>query len=147
MSDHKKSSSGSSQAERKAFRDLDAREAMAEYDRAQTAFHDNHERLRSERLVRFERLAREAADPAGGKLVVPTPQLPDDTPIDKLQLTTRIREALHAGGLRTVGEIRDKSDQQLLSIRDLGSGSVAHLRASLSVTPVRAVRQAENSDA
>jgi DNA-directed RNA polymerase alpha subunit len=140
MSDHKKSSSGSSQAERKAFRDLDAREAMAEYDRAQTAFHDNHERLRSERL------AREAADPAGGKLVVPTPQLPDDTLIDKLQLTTRIREALHAGGLRTVGEIRDKSDQQLLAIRDLGSGSVAHLRASLSVTPVRAVRQAENPD-
>ena len=140
MSDPKKPSSGSSQAERKAFRDLDAREAMAEYDRAQTAFHDNHERLRSERL------AREAADPAGGKLVVPTPQLPDDTPIDKLQLTTRIREALHAGGLRTVGEIRDKSDQQLLSIRDLGSGSVAHLRASLSVTPVRAVRQAENPD-
>ena len=140
MSDPKKPSSGSSQAERKAFRDLDAREAMAEYDRTQTAFHDNHERLRSERL------AREAADPAGGKLVVPTPQLPDDTPIDKLQLTTRIREALHAGGLRTVGEIRDKSDQQLLAIRDLGSGSVAHLRASLSVTPVRAVTQAENSD-
>ena len=140
MSDHKKSSPSSSQAERKAFRDLDAREAMAEYDRAQTAFHDNHERLRSERL------AREAADPAGGKLVVPTPQLPDDTPIDKLQLTARIREALHAGGLRTVGEIRGKSDQQLLSIRDLGSGSVAHLRASLSVAPVRAVTQAENSD-
>jgi DNA-directed RNA polymerase alpha subunit len=140
MSDHKKSSSGSSQAERKAFRDLDAREAMAEYVRAQTAFHDNRERLRSERL------AREAADPAGGKLVVPTPQLPDGTPIDNLQLTTRIREALHAGGLRTVGEIRDKSDQQLLAIRDLGSGSIAHLRASLGVTPVHAVRQPENSD-
>ena len=140
MSDHKKSSSGSSQAERKAFRDIDAREAMAEYDRAQTAFHDNLERLRSERL------AREAADPAGGKLVVPTPQLPDDTPIDKLQLTARIREALQAGGLRTVGEIRDKSDQQLLAIRDLGSGSIAHLRASLGVTPVHAVRQPENSD-
>lgn len=140
MSDHKKSSSGSSQAERKSFRDLDAREAMAEYDRARTAFHDNRERLKSERL------AREAADPAGGKLVVPTPRLPDDTPIEKLQLTTRMREALHAAGLRTVGEIRDKSDQQLLAIRDLGSGSIAHLRASLGVTPVHAVRQAENSD-
>jgi DNA-directed RNA polymerase alpha subunit len=140
MNDHKKSSSGPSQAERKAFRDLDARDAMAEYDRAQTAFHDNRERLRSERL------AREAADPAGGKPMVPTPQLPDDTPIDKLQITTRIREALHAGGLRTVGEIRDKSDQQLLAIRDLGSGSIAHLRASLGVTLVHPVRQPENSD-
>jgi len=113
---------------------------MAEYDRAQTAFHDNRERLKSERL------AREAADPAGGKLVVPTPQLPDDTPIEKLRLTTRMREALHAGGLRTAGEIRDKSDQQLLAIRDLGSGSIAHLRASLGMTPVHAARQAENSN-
>jgi hypothetical protein len=52
MSDQKKPGSGSSQAERRAFR-----------------------------------------DPAGGKLVMPTPQLPDDTPIDKLRLTTRMREA------------------------------------------------------
>src|SRR5882757_5592327 len=125
MGDQKKSSSGSSQAERKAFRDLDAREAMAEHDRSQMAFHDNRERLRSERL------AREAADPAGGKLVTPTPQLPDDTPIEKLRLTARVREAFRAAGLKTVGEIREKSDQQLLTIRDLGSGSIAHLRASL----------------
>jgi hypothetical protein len=64
---------------------------MAEHERTRTAFNDNRERLRSERL------AREAADPAGGKLVMPTPQLPDDTPIDKLRLTTRMREALHPG--------------------------------------------------
>jgi DNA-directed RNA polymerase alpha subunit len=140
MSDQKTSSSGSSQAERKAFRDLEAREAMAEHQRTRTAFNDNLERLRSERLV------REAADPAGGKSVIPTPQLPDDTPIDKLRLTTRMREALHTRGIRTVGEIREKSDQQLLSIRDLGKGSVAHLRASLGVASVHVVRQAENSD-
>jgi hypothetical protein len=87
MNDQKKPGSGSSQAERRAFRDLEAREAMAEHGRTRTAFHDNRERLRSERL------AREAADPAGGKLVMPTPQLPDETPIDKLRLTTRMREA------------------------------------------------------
>src|SRR6266567_2607798 len=137
MSNQKNPSSGSSLAERKAFRDLDAREAMAEHDKTQAAFHDNRERLRSERL------AREAADPAGGKLVIPTPQLPDDTPIDKLRLTTRMREALRAEGLKTVGEIREKSDQQLLTIRDLGSGSIAHLRASLGMESVRVVRQAE----
>ena len=140
MSDQKRSSSGSSQAERKAFRDLEAQEAMAEHERTRTAFNDNRERLRSEWL------AREAADPAGGKLMMPTPQLPDDTPIDKLRLPTRIREALRAEGLKTVGEIREKSDQQLLSIRDLGRGSVAHLRAFLGVTSVHVVRQAENSD-
>jgi DNA-directed RNA polymerase alpha subunit len=75
---------------------------------------------------------------------MPTPQLPDDTPIDKLRLATRMREALRAEGLKTVGEIREKSDRELLTIRDLGSGSIAHLRASLGVAPV--ARQAESSD-
>jgi hypothetical protein len=140
MSGQKKTTSGSSQAERKAFRDLDAQEAMAEHEQTQAAFNDNRERLRSERL------AREAADPAGGKLVAPTPQLPDDTPIDRLRLTARMREALRAAGLTTVGEIREKSDQQLLSIRDLGRDSLDHLRASLGVTSVHAVRRAANSD-
>ena len=140
MSVQKKPNSGSSQAERKAFRDLDAREAMAEHDRTQAAFNDNRERLRAERL------ARETADPAGGRLVKPTPQLPDDTPIDTLRLTTRMREALRAEGLKTVGEIREKSDRQLLTIRDLGNGSIAQLRASLGVASVRVVRQAESSD-
>jgi len=91
MSDQRKPSSGSSQAERKAFRGLEAQEAMAEHARTRTAFNENRERLRSERL------AREVADAAGGKLVMPTPQLPDDTPLDKLRLTTRMREALHPG--------------------------------------------------
>jgi DNA-directed RNA polymerase alpha subunit len=140
MTVQKKPSSGSSQAERKAFRDLDAREAMAEHDRTQAAFNDNRERLRAERL------ARETADPAGGRSVVPTPQLPDDTPIDTLRLTTRMREALRAEGLKTVGEIREKSDQQLLTIRDLGNGSIAQLRASLGLASVRVARQAESSD-
>jgi len=140
MSAQKKPNSGSSQAERKAFRDLDAREAMAEHDRTQAAFNDNRERLRAERL------ARETADPAGGRLVKPTPQLPDDTPIDTLRLTTRMREALRAEGLKTVGEIREKSDRQLLTIRDLGNGSIAQLRASLGLASVRVARQAESSD-
>jgi DNA-directed RNA polymerase alpha subunit len=140
MSGQKKPSSGSSQAERKALRDLEAQEAMAEHERTRTAFNENHERLKSERL------AREAADPAAGELVMPTPQLPDDTPIDKLRLTTRMREALRAEGLKTVGEIREKSDRQLLSIRGLGTGSIAHLRASLGVTSIHVERQAEHSD-
>ena len=140
MSVQKNPNSGSSQAERKAFRDLDARAAMAEHDRAQAAFNDNRERLRAERL------ARETADPAGGRLVKPTPQLPDDTPIETLRLTTRMREALRAEGLKTVGEIREKSDRQLLTIRDLGNGSIAQLRASLGLASVRVARQAESSD-
>jgi DNA-directed RNA polymerase alpha subunit len=57
-----------------------------------------------------------------------------------------MREALRAEGLKTVGEIREKSDRQLLTIRDLGNGSIAQLRASLGVASVRVVRQSESSD-
>ena len=54
---------------------------------------------------------------------------------------------MHPECLKTVGGIRKESDKQLLSIRDLGRGSIAHLTASLGVTSVHVVRQAENSDA
>jgi DNA-directed RNA polymerase alpha subunit len=57
-----------------------------------------------------------------------------------------MREALLAEGLKTVGEIRKKSDQQLLGIRDLGKGSVDHLRGSLGATSVPVMRQAATSD-
>ncbi|WP_454616618.1 hypothetical protein [Bradyrhizobium cenepequi] len=36
----------------KAFREMDAKVAMSEYERNQKAFHANRERLRSERLAR-----------------------------------------------------------------------------------------------
>jgi hypothetical protein len=54
-----------SQAERearKAFRQVDAKKAMTEYETGQKAFHANRERLKAERL------AREAAGtPVAGK--------------------------------------------------------------------------------
>jgi hypothetical protein len=37
---------------RKAFRQVDAKEAMTEYETAQKAFHANRERLKAERLAR-----------------------------------------------------------------------------------------------
>jgi len=56
-------------------------------------------------------------------------------------------KGMHPECLKTVGGIRKESDKQLLSIRDLGRGSIAHLTASLGVTSVHVARQAENSDA
>jgi DNA-directed RNA polymerase alpha subunit len=53
---------------------------------------------------------------------------------------------LRAEGLKTVGEIRARSDRQLLVIRDLGNGSIAQLRASLGLASVRVAKQAESSD-
>jgi hypothetical protein len=42
-----------------------------------------------------------------GSQLNPTPELPDDTPIDFIQFSTRIHKALVAAGLKTIGEIRE----------------------------------------
>jgi hypothetical protein len=63
-------------------------------------------------------------------LIDPTPELPDDTPIDRVRFPTRIRNVLAASGLKTVGEVRDVTDETLLSFQDLGHGSIKHLRTT-----------------
>jgi hypothetical protein len=37
---------------RKAFRDVEAKKAMTEHEKAEKAFHENRERLKRERLAR-----------------------------------------------------------------------------------------------
>ena len=66
----------------------------------------------------------------------PTPELPDDTRIDDVRFSTRIRKALNAAGLKTVGDVREASDKTLLSLQDLGQSSVDHLRKSLGFAAV-----------
>jgi DNA-directed RNA polymerase alpha subunit len=61
----------------------------------------------------------------------PTPELPNDTPIDRVRFPARIQNVLVAAGLKTVGEVRETSDETLLSFQDFGKGSVAHLRETL----------------
>jgi DNA-directed RNA polymerase alpha subunit len=73
-------------------------------------------------------------------LIDPTPELPDDTPIDCVRFPTRIRNVLAAAGLKTVGEVRDTADKTLLSFQDLGHGSIKHLRSSLGLTSRVGVR-------
>jgi hypothetical protein len=58
----------------------------------------------------------------------PTPELRDDTPISEVEFPVRIRTVLLAAGLKTVGEVRETSDEILLSFQDLGKASVAHFR-------------------
>ena len=70
----------------------------------------------------------------------PTPELPDDTPLDSVELPRRIRNVLAAEGLKTVGDIREASDAMLLSLQDLGKGSVAHLRETLGLPSTDGVR-------
>ncbi len=53
-------------------------------------------------------------------MLEPTPELPDDTQLDNVELPARVRNVLTAAGLKTVGEVREISDETLLSFQDLG---------------------------
>ena len=70
----------------------------------------------------------------------PTPELPDDTPIREVRFPTRINNALFAAGLKTVGEVRETSDEALLALPDFGKTSVAHLRKTLGLPSCDGVR-------
>jgi hypothetical protein len=67
------------------------------------------------------------------ELIDPTPGLPDDTPTDRIRFPTRIRKVWQSKKLKTVGEIRDASDKMLMTLPDLGRGSIAFLRKTLGM--------------
>jgi DNA-directed RNA polymerase alpha subunit len=61
----------------------------------------------------------------------PTPELRDKTPTREVGFPSRIKNALFAAGLKTVGEVRETSDEALLSLPNFGKASVAYLRETL----------------
>jgi DNA-directed RNA polymerase alpha subunit len=65
--------------------------------------------------------------------VDPPPGLPDDTLIADVRFPTRIRNVLAAAGLKTVGEVRETTDETLLSLQDFVSVSVKYLRETLGL--------------
>jgi DNA-directed RNA polymerase alpha subunit len=65
------------------------------------------------------------------ELLDATPELPDDTPLDRVRLTTRIQTFLRIHGLKTVGDVLVASDERLISFPKLGPRSVDHLRKTL----------------
>jgi DNA-directed RNA polymerase alpha subunit len=95
--------------------------------------------LNKRRLVELG-LKAKAREAAAVPMLYPAPELPDDTPIENVRFSTRVRNALTTAGLKTVGEIREASDAMLLSLRDLGKGSVAHLRETLGLRSMDGVR-------
>ena len=132
MSRNEKSTDpGLSVAERKVLRGQEAQEAIADHESAQKAFNENRERLREERLIR---------EATAGPMLYPTPELPDDTLIENVRFSTRVRNALNAAGMRTIGEVRETSDDNLLSLPDLGPGSIAYLRETLGLPSTDGVR-------
>ena len=72
-----------------------------------------------------------AQDAATGTKLSPAPELPGSTPIERVEFPTRIRNALNSAGTISIGDVREASDALLLSLPDLGSGSVAFLRERL----------------
>jgi DNA-directed RNA polymerase alpha subunit len=73
-------------------------------------------------------------------MLEPTPELPDDTLISHIEFPARIRTVLALAGLETVGEVRETSDEILLSFQDIGKASVAHLRETLGLPSTDGVR-------
>jgi DNA-directed RNA polymerase alpha subunit len=66
-------------------------------------------------------------------LLEPTTDLPDDIPLDRVRLPTRIRNVLLSAGVRTIGEVREATDATLTSFPNMGRGSVRWLRDHVSV--------------
>jgi DNA-directed RNA polymerase alpha subunit len=77
----------------------------------------------------------------------PTPELPDNTLISQVRLPTRILNVLTVAGLSTVGEVREASDRMLLSLPDLGSSSLIHIRETLGLPSRDGVRPLVGSKA
>jgi DNA-directed RNA polymerase alpha subunit len=127
----KSTDAGLSNAERKDLRSREAKEAIADHEQAQRASNANRERLREERL------AREAA---AGPMVARAPELPDDTPIERVIFPARIQNALRAVSLKTVGEVREVSDEALIGLPDFGRGSLDDLREKLGLPSEDGVR-------
>jgi hypothetical protein len=61
-------------------------------------------------------------------LLNPSPSLPDDTLLDAVALPTRIKTAFAINGLKTVGDVRETTNANLLSFRDFGRGSLTFCR-------------------
>jgi hypothetical protein len=70
----------------------------------------------------------------------PTPDLPDKTPTREVRFPLRIKNALFAAGLKTVGEVRQIPDQALLALPDFEMASIAILRNTLGLPSTGGVR-------
>jgi DNA-directed RNA polymerase alpha subunit len=127
-----------SAVQRKTLRAREAQEAVADHEQSQKSFQKNRERFR------VERLAREAAE---GPMIPPTPELADDTPIERVIFSTRIQNALRAADVKTVGEVRETSDRTLISLPDFGRGSLSEIGKRLGLPSTDGVRPASNKPA
>jgi DNA-directed RNA polymerase alpha subunit len=74
----------------------------------------------------------------------PTPELPDNISIREVLFPDRIKDALFAAGIKTVGEVRETSDEALVALPDVGDASLAFLRETLGLPSTAEVRPTDN---
>ena len=55
--------------------------------------------------------------------------LPDETPVGDLPLRQHTINALRAGGVLTLGELRAMPDRDLMALRQFGRGALADVRS------------------
>jgi hypothetical protein len=70
----------------------------------------------------------------------PTPELPDNMSIREVRFPDRIKDALFAAGIKTVGEVRETPDEALVALPDIGDRSLAYLRETLGLPSHAGVR-------
>jgi DNA-directed RNA polymerase alpha subunit len=71
----------------------------------------------------------------------PTPELPDDTLVEIVNLPPRLRDALLRAGIRTVGQAREAPDCDLLKLPDIGKSSLHYIRRSLGLPSSEGVQK------
>jgi DNA-directed RNA polymerase alpha subunit len=79
-------------------------------------------------------------------MIDPSPELPDDMPINAVELPAKMKDALVAAGLKTVGDIREKPDAEILEIETIGKSSLTFLRNTLGLPSSLGVRSAAASE-
>ena len=84
-----------------------------------------------DQMLGFQRLGRPDTVPAG-VLMEPTANFDGyDTPIEELDLSVRAYNCLKRSGLTTVGAILERSEEELLALRNFGEKSYEELRDKL----------------
>jgi DNA-directed RNA polymerase alpha subunit len=73
-------------------------------------------------------------------MIDPSPELPDDTLIERVELPRKVKDTLVTAGLRTVGDIRETPDSAILQIQNLGKSSLPLLRETLGLPSSQGVR-------
>ena len=60
-----------------------------------------------------------------------SPELSNDTPVEMVRFPMRIRKAVAYAGWKTIGDVRNATEEKLTGIPNLGSDSIQWLHKSL----------------